>query len=187
MFPPHVGANGFRFSSSSVFGFEGDAFVAFYGTLGPITAGTNLSWPGFSVSRVDMKQKKVVPFAYNKVPGPTYISKEGGFNRPSDVVFGPDDALYVIDWGGGRFSAQGLELDPGTGAIWRVYKEGSPAVRPDGPIIIPEDLNTGKPIEPIIPNIKETYVSILRTSSWVALPFAALFGLVFLLWKRNRP
>jgi glucose/arabinose dehydrogenase len=182
--PTHAGANGFKFSPDS-FGFEGDAFIAFYGTLGPITAGTNLSWPGFSVVRVDMETKKIIPFAHNKVPGPTYVSKEGGFNRPSDVVFGPDNALYVIDWGGGRFSKEGLELDPGTGAIWRIYKDGTSPVRPNGPIEIPQDLNMKKPLEPIIPNIEETYLSILKTSSWILIPILILFALVIYLWKKS--
>jgi len=52
-----------------------------------------------------------------------------GFERPFDVKFGPDGALYIVDYGTARVNparvAQGqvpYEFPPQTGALWRVTR-----------------------------------------------------------------
>ena len=68
----------------------------------------------------------------NVMPGPA--SKQDarlmGMERPIDVKFGPDGAMYIVDYGIANInSARGAEgqvpyeFPPETGAVWRVtYK-----------------------------------------------------------------
>ncbi len=135
-YEPHSAANGLAFSPGGDFGYKGDGFSALFGTFTTPTAGINLLPNGFQIARVDMKTGKVSSFASNKIPGPSYVSQSGGFDRPSDVVFGPDSSLYVVDFGSSHLSAKGLELTPGTGVIWRIYKDSQRALRPNGPIVV---------------------------------------------------
>lgn len=132
-FTTHSGANGLTFSPGGAFGFEGDGFIAEFGVYLPITTGVNIRPAGFDVVRVDMKTGKVEGFAANKLPGPHYINRAGGFDRPSDLVFGPDQSLYVVDWGSSTIGLAGLKLVPLTGAIWRIYKaDTQKPMRPEG-------------------------------------------------------
>ncbi len=154
-FRSHAGTTGFDFSPGGNFGFEGDAFVALYGSFLPITTGPNIIPEGFSIAKVDIKTGKVDTIAANKVPGPHYINRLGGFDRPSDVVFGPDQSMYVVDWGSSAIGSEGLKLVPLTGSVWRIYKEGvQQALRPNGPI--------GVPVPPQIP--EQTSEPEVRTS-----------------------
>jgi glucose/arabinose dehydrogenase len=73
----------------------------------------------------------VEPFIHNAQPGPA--SEQGalglGLERPYDVKFGPDDAMYIVDYGQhlivlrhiehGHFP---FEWPERTGAIWKVTK-----------------------------------------------------------------
>jgi glucose/arabinose dehydrogenase len=136
-FGTHEGVNGIAISSSPTFGFEGDAFVAMFGTFAPITTGVNMQPVGFRVVRVDTDTGEVSDFASNVIPGPGYISQHGGFDRPSDVVFAPDGSLYVMDWGAATVDPEGLKLVPFTGAVWRIYPETGTALRPNGPLFVP--------------------------------------------------
>jgi glucose/arabinose dehydrogenase len=133
-FDPHAGANGIDFSPGGSFGLEGDAFVAMFGTFAPVTTGPNVTPSGFSVARVNMKDGTVHDFVSNNVPGPSYINQTKGLDRPSDVVFAPDDSMYIVDWGASTVTDEGLKLTPLTGVVWRVYKDGEPALRPEGPL-----------------------------------------------------
>ena len=144
-FDSHAGANGLDFSPAA-FGFEGDAFVAMFGTYAPVTTGPNVTISGFSVARVNIRDGSVHDFASNNVPGPSYINQTKGLDRPSDVVFSPDGtSMYIVDWGASTITDEGLKLTPLTGAVWRVYKDGGQALRPNGPLVveappqIPED------------------------------------------------
>jgi glucose/arabinose dehydrogenase len=128
-FEAHAGANGVDFSRTVAFGFEGDAFVALFGDLAPVTTPRQVVPAGFKVVRVDMRARRVVDFAVNKIAGPASKLPHDGFERPSHCAFGPDSALYVVDWGEIQIApeAGGVRMKAGTGALWRIRRTGGPA------------------------------------------------------------
>jgi hypothetical protein len=71
--------------------------VALFGDLAPVTSPRMLTPAGFKVVRVDMRSRRVVDFAGNKIAGPASKLPHEGFERPSHCAFGPDGALYVVD------------------------------------------------------------------------------------------
>lgn len=180
-FTPHSAANGFAFSPGVAFGFAGDAFVAEFGAFLPLTTGVNINPAGFDVVRVNMKTGEVAGFASNKLPGPHYINRAGGFDRPSDVQFGPDGALYVVDWGSSTLAPEGLKLVPLTGAIWRIFKaDGQEPLRPDGPLgVTPPPQIPESQRQPEVQNVPEAYAILAAPIGLVIVLVAALaLGLV---------
>jgi len=140
-FETHAGANGFDFSRSEDFGFPGQAFVALFGDLAPVTTPRQIVPSGFKVVRVDPDGGSVADFAVNKVQGPASKLFHGGFERPSACVFGPDEALYVTDFGQIKIAPEmgGIRMKQGTGAVWRIRREtGVPAgATPPEPMRVP--------------------------------------------------
>ncbi|MBW3574293.1 MAG: PQQ-dependent sugar dehydrogenase [Actinobacteria bacterium] len=138
-FSQHSGPNGVDFCRESGFGFPGDAFVALFGDLTPVTA--RLTTPsGFKVVRVDMRTGEVVDFAVNKIQGPASKLPHRGLERPSHCQFGPDGALYVVDFGQISIAPEkgGIRVQQGTGTLWRIRRtEGSPGQRPAEPVVVP--------------------------------------------------
>jgi len=98
-FAPHAAVNGFAISPGGDFGFDGQAFVALFGDLAPITTPRLATPVGFKVVRVDLEQRTIVDFAVNRIQGPASKLPHEGFERPSHCAFGPDGALYVTDFG----------------------------------------------------------------------------------------
>lgn len=135
-FPSHSAANGLVFSPGGIFGYDGQAFVAEYGTYSILTSGVNITLPGFKIVSVNLQDKSIQDFASNMLPGPAYLNQSGGLNRPSDVLFGPDNSMYVIDWGASTIGTEGLKYVPESGTIWRIYASSQKALRPNGPINI---------------------------------------------------
>ncbi|MEX2273844.1 MAG: PQQ-dependent sugar dehydrogenase [Vicinamibacterales bacterium] len=183
----HAAASGLAFSPGGAFGYPGDVFIAQFGTFAPVTTGINVQPLGFRVVRLDMRTRESHDFARNQLPGPAYLNGQEGFNRPVDVVFGPDSSLYVVDWGASTINDTGLILYPGTGVVWRIYREGQQAaVRPTGPVVVtaagvPEDQR-----EPEVPNIPESYRSVAST---LALLIGSVIATLFLIiygWRRAR-
>jgi glucose/arabinose dehydrogenase len=125
-FKPHTAANGVSFSPSAAFGFAGDAFVALFGDIAPVTTPRLASPRGFKVVRIDMRRRKIVDFAVNKIAGPASQLRHGGFERPSHCAFGPDGALYVVDYGKIQIAPEvgGIRMVLGTGALWRIRRVG---------------------------------------------------------------
>ena len=80
--------------------------------------------PGRDVTLVDMRTGKVYDFAINRIQGPASHAFHGGMNRPSRCAFGPDGALYIVDWGVIRIAPEklGIRMPVGTGALWRVRR-----------------------------------------------------------------
>jgi len=115
--------------------FAGQLFVAEWGDLAPGTSPLRNNIPGFRVVRVTPGSGgKAVPFVRNVKLGPA--SAQGalgrGIERPLDVKFGPDGAMYIVDFGVARVNfariKQGqvpYEFPPRTGAIWRVSLQGA--------------------------------------------------------------
>lgn len=108
-------------------------------TAGPVTA--RLTTPaGFKVVRVDMATGDTADFAVNKVQGPGSKLPHRGFERPSHCQFGPDGALYVVDFGQISIAPEkgGIRVQQGTGTLWRIRRSsGTAALRPDEPVVVP--------------------------------------------------
>lgn len=129
-FETHAAANGFDFCRDASFGFEGEAFVALFGDLAPVTTPRQVVPAGFKVVRVNPDSGRITDFAVNRVQGPASKLFHGGFERPSHCVFGPDGALYVVDFGQVKIAPEkgGLRMKQGTGAVWRIRRvAGQPA------------------------------------------------------------
>jgi glucose/arabinose dehydrogenase len=141
-FQTHAAANGFDFCSVPGFGFEGDAFVACFGDLVPITTITKATTPptGFKIVRVDMETGQVYDFAVNKRTGPASKLFHGGFERPSHCQFGPDGALYVVDFGTIHIAPErgAIRQRMDTGSLWRIRRVAGPqGVTPPNPTPVP--------------------------------------------------
>jgi len=135
-FPSQSGASGFDFvpSNGPFREFAGSAIVALLGDRSPFaTGGQELKGPvGFKVVRVDVDRRLVRDFIKNVQPGPA--SQHGGnarqLERPVDIKFGPDGALYILDFGQARMKNGTLDVTSGTGKIYRLLP--SPPRAPAG-------------------------------------------------------
>ncbi|MCW2135397.1 PQQ-dependent sugar dehydrogenase [Arthrobacter sp. VKM Ac-2550] len=138
-FPQHSGPNGVDFCRDPAFGFEGGAFVALFGDLTPVTA--RLKAPsGFKVVRVNMATQEVFDFAVNRIDGPASRLPHAGMERPSHCQFGPDGALYVVDFGEISIAPEkgGVRVWEGTGTLWRISRsEDPPGDKPPAPKRVP--------------------------------------------------
>jgi glucose/arabinose dehydrogenase len=123
-FDPHAAAGGIDFSRHLGFGYAGEAFVAQFGDLAPVT-GDVASPAGFKVVRVNVYTGTVHDFAANRGnAGPASRLKRGGFERPLAVRFSPDgESLYVVDFGVVTTGSQGVNARQGTGVLWRIVPE----------------------------------------------------------------
>jgi sugar lactone lactonase YvrE len=109
----------------------GQVFTAEWGDLAPPTNPLLDNPAGFRITRTDPDTGLVVPFVRNAKPGPA--SAQGaagrGIERPFDVKFGPDGAMYIADYGIVRINPASpgdpYEFPPGTGAIWKVTSDGT--------------------------------------------------------------
>ena len=141
-FEPHAASNGFDFCRSDTFGFRGDAFVALFGDAAPITT-RRIVPAGFKVARIDMKHRRIMDFAVNKIAGGASVLPHEGFERPSHCEFGPDDALYVVDWGEMVPAPErgGVEIRVETGVLWRIRRTSGPRGEvPRPPVVFPVNL-----------------------------------------------
>lgn len=120
----HAGTGGLDFSRTERFGYVGDAFVAQFGDLSPLS-GKVLAPVGFKVVRVDPDSGDVEDFAVNRgrINGPASRLGSGGLERPISARFDPSGAsLYVVDFGVLLVTADGPVAQKGTGALWRIYR-----------------------------------------------------------------
>jgi glucose/arabinose dehydrogenase len=140
-FPPHAAANGIASSPGGEFGFDGQAFVAVFGDLAPITTPRLATPVGFKIVRVDLEQRSIVDFAVNRIQEPASKLPHEGFERPSHCAFGPDGALYVTDFGEIDIAPEkaGIRVKAGSGSLWRIRREVSEAagIEPAQPTVIP--------------------------------------------------
>lgn len=104
--------------------FHGSAIVALDGDRAPFaTSGVKLLGPvGFQVARVDIDSHQIKPFIRNTAGKPASQLPYGtvALERPIDVKFGPDGALYILDFG--RMDNRGgtPRVYNGTGAIFKL-------------------------------------------------------------------
>lgn len=109
----------------------GHVFVAEWGDLAPPTNPLRGESPalGYRVVRINPASGEVTSFASNEGAGgpASELNQAGnGLERPFDVQFGPDGAMYIVDYGA-------VEVDmskkspyvykEGTGVIWKISKE----------------------------------------------------------------
>jgi glucose/arabinose dehydrogenase len=123
----HSSCNGFDFSSNVVFGHVGEAFIAQFGDLAPIS-GKVLAPVGFKVVRVDVGSGRVADFAVNRghQQGPASNIGGGGLERPVAARFSPDgEALYVVDFGVLQSGREETLPREGTGVLWRIVRRES--------------------------------------------------------------
>ncbi|MFZ3585031.1 PQQ-dependent sugar dehydrogenase [Loktanella sp. DJP18] len=108
----------------------GHVLVAEWGDLAPPTNPLRGKEPvGSRVVSVDPETGEITPFVANMQPGPAsgQDAQGQGLDRPFDVQFGPDGALYIVDYGVVEIDMSLTEQGrppynevPGTGVIWRV-------------------------------------------------------------------
>lgn len=123
---PHVAAQGFAFAQP--FGFDDDEILL--AEFGTVVTYLRQELPGFRVQRVDLETGQVVDFLVNKSKQPASATGGGGLERPIQLEYGPDGALYVVDFGVINITATGLDARPNTGVIWKVTRApgaGDPA------------------------------------------------------------
>lgn len=123
LFAPHAAIMGFDFNYYSDFGPYGDAYIAEYGSEAPeTTGGKPLPGVGHRISRINMNTGKITTFAINKSGFAASHTGDGGFERPIDVVFGPDKAMYILDFAVTP-EDEPDEFYPKTGVIWKITKK----------------------------------------------------------------
>lgn len=116
VFPPHSAPMGFDFNDHPDFDATGNVFVAEYGPGRPAKKHTR--GLGHRISKVDLKTGRIEVFAVNRSGYRATYTDGGGFERPIDVVFGPD-GMYVVDMG---INKAGEGFVPHTGVIWRIRR-----------------------------------------------------------------
>jgi glucose/arabinose dehydrogenase len=109
--------------------FAGSAIVALSGDRAPFaTSGRKLVGPvGYKLVRVDTDTRQVKDFVRNVAGTPAHqIDREfddgvDALERPCDVKFGPDGALYILDMGRMQVQKDGREhFTPRTGQVFRL-------------------------------------------------------------------
>jgi glucose/arabinose dehydrogenase len=107
----------------------GHVFIAEWGDLAPPTNPLRGEKPaGYQIVKVNPANGRLEPFVRNVHPGPA--SEQGnagkGIEHPFDVKFGPDGAMYIVDYGVVEINlaSSGSPFSPkkGTGIIWKVSK-----------------------------------------------------------------
>ncbi|HEV7373068.1 hypothetical protein [Arenibaculum sp.] len=122
-FGVHSSSNGLD-AAPGGFGYPGEVFVAQFGDMAP-DVGKVMDPVGFRVVRADPATGVVRDFAVNRQGnGPASLLETGGLERPVAVRFGPDGALYVVDFGVMLMNERGPDPQPGTGVLWRIAKQG---------------------------------------------------------------
>jgi glucose/arabinose dehydrogenase len=107
--------------------FGGQLFAAEWGDLAPPTNPLRETPAGYRVVAVDTETGEITPFVQNGQPGPAsgQNAQGQGIERPFDVQFGPDGAMYIVDYGVVTIDMQQkppYAYNPGTGSIWKVTR-----------------------------------------------------------------
>ena len=105
-FPPHSAATKLAVAPDTA-PWPGHLVVALFGDEPPMTVP-----PGPRAAR-GLVRIDPSDWSVHRLAGPPSI-------RPIDVAFGPDGALYVVDFGHFEMTPHGAEARPATGSVWRV-------------------------------------------------------------------
>lgn len=110
--------------------FAGQLFIAEWGDLAPPTNPIRGKVPAkaYRVVRVDPATGALTPFLSNSGGGPASTQGKAGqgLERPFDVRFGPDGAMYIVDYGVVTIDMSKkppYDYKAGTGTIWKVTKK----------------------------------------------------------------
>lgn len=122
-FPPNSTIRAFEFNYNSEFGPYGDVYIAEFGSTIHTKVGDVIPYAsaGHRISRIDMKSRTISTFAINNTGFASSLSRGGGFERPSHLIFGPDGTMYIVDTGI-NFIGDPDAFIPNTGVIWRVFR-----------------------------------------------------------------
>ncbi len=108
----------------------GQLFIPEWGDLAPPTNPLRGKVPaiGYRVVSVDPSTGALTPFLSNSGSGPASAQGETGqgLERPFDVRFGPDGAMYVVDYGVVKIDMSKtppFDAKAGSGAIWKVTRK----------------------------------------------------------------
>ena len=115
--------------------FQGSAIVALSGDRAPFaTSNQKVIGPiGYKVVRVSIDNQQVEDFIRNVGNAPAHLlpkekrHRGDAIERPVDVKFGPDGALYVLDLGSMEIKDGKEHVVPGTGKIYRLAPSETPA------------------------------------------------------------
>lgn len=118
---------------------HGAALYALEGDFGFSAANSATAEVGHEVKLLNFGREeeplqiKMMRFAFNKTGDQAFVNGARGFNRPTNVRFGPDGCAWVVDYGAVRDFGQGgadtkftvpadapLVQIPHTGVIWRI-------------------------------------------------------------------
>jgi hypothetical protein len=115
---------------AALYSLEGD--FGFSRANGTPEAGHEIKLVNFSREEEPL-ELKIMRFAHNKTFEQAFVSGARGFNRPTNVKFGPDGCAWVVDYGAVRDFGQSdpdakfivpgdgpLVQIPHTGVIWRI-------------------------------------------------------------------
>ena len=134
-FVPNSFVNGPVRLGAALYSLEGDfGFSAANATSPAPEVGHEVKLINFSKPG-DPLELKILRFAFNKTTEQAFVSGISGFNRPTNVKFGPDGCAYVVDYGAVRDFGQSdpdakfvgagngpLVQIPGTGVIWKICR-----------------------------------------------------------------
>jgi hypothetical protein len=118
--PIHSSAEGFVFGRSEFGVPEEEILVAEFGT---IVEYLHDDMPGFRVQRVNLNSGAVSDFLVNASGRPASSDAGGGLERPIQLEWGADGALYIVDFGVILFDGGNMRAAPNTGVIWKLSRE----------------------------------------------------------------
>lgn len=119
----HAAPTKMDFSRQADF-FPNQLMVALFGSLlTPLEGLQAQPAQGHRVVRVDVAQGTVADLAANRSGLPASLAEgEGGLERPIQARFGPDGALYIVDFGRLELGAGGWAAPGGDGVIWKIVR-----------------------------------------------------------------
>ncbi len=126
VFPPLSGAAKMDFvpPSGPFKEFHGNVIITLSGDRAPFaTSGHKLISPvGYKLVRVDVDMRQIKDFVYNTRELPAHMLGRDveAIERPIDVKFGPDGAMYILDLGQMEMKDGREKVVPGTGRVFKL-------------------------------------------------------------------
>ncbi len=99
------------------------AIVALMGDRAPLDTSDRplVGHIGYRVVQVNVNERQVKDFIRNTFEGPASVNKDkAGLERPIDVKFGPDGALYILDLGKMDIKEGRERVYSGTGRVFKL-------------------------------------------------------------------